>query len=291
MRKIHSFFLLFLALLFIPQSGLAHPFETQKKDVQLVLFGRDNYYASQPEKRRNVIDALAFAQNLVLDEFNGNSNSSFTTKLQFLKDYGIKGLPSSIADIDFTCNSAHENFVNIRWENGKTPDRGNWSVRKNILLTTVNGTFNFGIGTDFYFFSNEPFLSYTEQCNAFAALLFYVHQIGDIETTTYKATVFPLARAHPGDSNPDILWDLMEIYLPKLFPGQTDSDAYKNLISKLRDVAVDARSLAGSTGGINTTDKQEQYKQYATMVKNILSEHVPKLLHNETFFAEVFPEI
>ncbi len=291
MRKLYSSFLLLLALLFIPQSGLAHPFDTQKKDVQLVLFGRDNYYASQPKDQRNAIVALAYAQNLVLDEFNGNSNSVFGERLQFLKEYGVHGLPSSTADIDFTCNSGHETYVNIRWENGKVPDRGNWPIRKNILLSTVNRVFNFGIGTDIYLFSNEPVLSYTEQCNAFAALLFYLHQIGDIQTTTYKATVFPLARAHPGDSNPDILWDLMEIYLPQLFPGQTNSDEYRNLISELQDVAVDVRSLVGSTGGINSTDKQEQYKGYASRVKEILSEHIPKLLHNESFFTEVFPEI
>lgn len=290
MRKLKAFILVLVVLLSITPLCYAHPFSDQKKEMQYVLFGRDNYYASQPKKQRDAIDALAYAQNLVTDEFNGDTTPVFAERLSFLQNLGVQGLPTGIEEIDFKYNSGHEKFVNIRWEPYETPQKGNWKVRKNILLTTVNKVFDFGMGTDIYLFGNNPLVPYEKQCDAFAALLFYVHQIGDIETTAYKAYVFPLARQHPGEGNADILWDLMEIYLPSLFPSQVDSDEYKNLFTELGRLATDARELAGSVGGINSEEKEKRIKAYAQETIQILSRYIPKMLHNETFFINTFPE-
>ncbi len=104
------------------------------------------------------------------------------------------------------------------------------------------------------------------------------------------AYVLPLARDHADANNPDILWDLSTIYLPKLFSDNTkQTDEFKLLMNKLDDLAQKARKLVGQTGGINSEERFKEYKAYGEELMKILKDHISGLLWQEQFFKAVFP--
>ena len=283
--------LLLLILLFPCHGGMAHTRVIHDRELEHTLFGFENYKDSQESKERAAILALESAVYLCLDQYNGNGAQDF----QRLIDYKVSGMPSGLEAIDFLDSSAHRRATHRGWNpiNVIKITEKNWEARKNILLGTVNKIFDFGIGTDISLFGLK--LPYDEQCEGFAALCYYVHVLGDIEDlddfAKYRkegSYTIPLARHAVGESNPDIIWELTEVFLPSLFASQVESSEYQLLIHRLDQVAIDARNLAGSIGGINDEEKFEQYKQYTMDVQDILYDGIPPLLKKEKFFSEVF---
>lgn len=284
-------FICVIAILFqICPVAFAHGRKEHDKHIEKVLFGRDNYHASLPAAQRDALDALECAAYLCPDQFNGNGSEDLST----LKNYGVLHLPESIDEINFTANYDHRKYTHLGWIPAEHPERGNWDKRKEMLLATVNKVFDFGWQSDFSLFGFS-ISGYADQCDAMAALLYYIHILGDVEhLDTYEkyrkegSYVFPLVRTNPGENNPDIIYDLTVKYLPKLFSSQIGSDQYNGLQTKLQSVASDARHLVGSTGGINNEEKYSDYRKYTLKVLDILSAYIPTLLMNESFFKGVF---
>ncbi len=295
-RKAIAFVLMVAVLVMGVVPGQAHTRSEHDKQLEKVLFGRENYSASLEKKEKEAITAIHAAAYLCLDQYNSHGGNEAI----ILKDYGID-VP--LDSINFTGNYSHRMYTHQGWDPQKSPEKGNWPMRREILLATVNKVFDFGLFTD-------PFLlgikrNYTRQCDAFSALVYYVHVLGDIEDLKnydqFKkegSYTLPLARAHPDDTNRDILYELYEMkntggqddcYLKNLFPDIWKTDIRcKNLQNELKKIHNEASSLAGSIGGINTEEKFQQYKQYCTDTINVLSEYIPDLLKQEKFFADVF---
>lgn len=147
---------------------------------------------------REAIEAIESAAYLCPDQFNGSGKEELNTLIA----YGVPGIPNSIDEINFTSNWQHRRYTHMDWVPMEHPDVGNWDMRKEILLATVNKVFDFGPFTD-----PVPLLGwkvdYTDQCNSFCALVYYVHILGDNEALDtfdkYKkegSYVIPLGRAH-----------------------------------------------------------------------------------------------
>lgn len=290
LRKIVSVLLLFALCLQTTAPAFAHPRQEHDPDLELVLFGRRNYKVGQPAKIRTAIEAIECAAYLCPDQFNGKGVKELNTLIA----YGVPGIPKSVDEIDFKDSWRHRRYTHMGWVPAEYPDKGNWGMRKEILLATVNKVFDFGPFTDPILFGWK--VDYTDQCNSFCALVYYVHIVGDnMSFEGYEqyrkegAYVIPLGRPHPGENNPDIIWELTEKYLPKLFsdPIKQTSD-YKTMIRKLAKLGTDVRALTSSTGGINSEERFNTYKDYCSDFFNIMSTYMPELLIQEPFFKKVF---
>ena len=77
-------------------------------------------------------------------------------------------------------------------------------------------------------------------------------------------------------------------YVETLFPDQTKSKHYKDLMKGLDDISENAGKLVKSVGGVNSDEEFEEYHQYADDLMDLLIEHIPSLLKEEAFFKEVF---
>ena len=290
-RQWLSLLLVMVLVLQMPISAFASDRSVHSKQLEDIIFGRENYYASQPLNQKKAIEALECAAYLCPDQFNGSG----ANELIILKEYGVPGLPESVDVIDFKSNYSHRKYTHMGWVPVMHPEQGQWDIRKEILLSTVNKVFDFGAFTDVNIFGLK--LAYTQQCDAFSALLYYIHILGDLvvlkDYAQYKkegSYVLQLAQPHADANTPDILWDLMTTYLPNLFsPAVKESDDYKALMRRAESLARDARSLVGKTGGINDEDRFTEYKGYAMEFMKILKEYIPGLLKQETFFTSVFP--
>lgn len=265
------------------------------KDLERVLFGRE----LQGREREGAIKLLEYASALALDQFSTREMTetgkriSGTEKLLFLKTSGVRGIPSKIEEIDFIASAkTHQSYTHRGWDHDYIDDKANWNVRKKLLLATVEHVFDFDFlsGT---FLGEVVSRGYDKRCNSFAALVYYVHILGDlVEAKNYKAVqsklVIPLAQAHPGESNRDIFYELDQ-HLPIIFREQKNSRTYKSLISDLRELALEARALAGEVGGVNKDEKFEKYHKHIVKTMETLEQYIPRLLQNEEFFTKVFP--
>lgn len=277
-------FLIVIQML-IPCS-VSFAFDADEHDSYMsqVLFGDEAFADSKSTKIQNYVKMFEYASYLSIDQFNGNGQD----KLTFLKKQKVKGLPK-LSEIDFTSNSTHRSYTHRGWnftyvvQKGQKTDKANWSARKNILRSTANCVFDFG-------FFNELFGKYCDKNDAFCELIYYVHILGDhleADKYTVEDLIIPCARANYSESNPDIFGDLSAAFTV-LFSDQKDSLTYSSLTSEMDTLAEKARTLAGTTGGINTDEKFEEYHQYEEDLMDLLIAYVPLLLKEEDFFSEVF---
>lgn len=266
----------------------AFGFGADKHDAYLekVLFGNGNYAASQTQDIKDKIRMLEYASYLTLDQVRDLGQD----KLDFLKQQKVKRLPKlDTFQLTGIFYGNHRNYTHRGWDyvypipKEDSHDKANWPLRKKLLCSTVNKVFDFG-------FFNERGESYCDQCNSFSALVYYVHVLGDhMSADSYKIRdlTIPFARAHGSDTNPDVFSEL-EKHFKILFSDQKNSFTYMSLKQEMDVLAEEARTLAGSTGGINTDEKFQQYQNYEEKLMNVLINYVPLLLKNEAFFKNEF---
>lgn len=284
MKRILSVLLIMAVLLSIPAVCFAHDKEGHNRFLEEVLFGRDGYISTLPEKGQKALTALEYASYLAVDQFNGKG----ADELNFLRTtYKVHGIPRDISEFDFPGNQYHRSYTHRGWDHSYTSDKASWSVRKNILLATTEKVFDFSV------FSGEVLghdFGYADKCNSFAALIYYVHIIGDHEAREgYKVTdvMMPLAQAHVDASNPDILSEVKR-HLQVIFADQQDTHKYKALMQELDALAGDARALAATTGGINSDEKFLVFHDQVIGLLTLLQDYVPNMLKEEKFFTDVF---
>ena len=289
-NKCVALLLVLLMLLGIASNSLAYGRDLHDKQLERVLFGRENYHAAQPQDQRDAIEALQCAVYLCTDQFNGSGEK----ELRVLKDYNVPNLIDSLDEIDFKSNYTHRRYSHLGWDPVEHPEKGNWKRRKEIILNTVNYVFDFGFLTDVNI-GGHHIREFTEQCDAFSAFIYYIHLIGDIEALdTYSqfkkegAYILPLVRRNVGDNNPDIMTSLIDTYLPKLFINCQEDQNYTDLIKELKSEADLARKYKAENGDIDSEEEYSVYRTHALNVLDIMEKYVPTLLTKEPFFSDVF---
>lgn len=289
MRKpCFSFLLAFVILFSLCGNVSAHGKEKHDPILSSILFGNPNYKKNLDTKssKYTSLEALENAVALCLDQFNGN----YTNELSALQKMKIHGIPNTIDEIDFNGNSHHRRFTHQGWNNKYIIDKGHWETRKTLLLQTVNKVFGFQnrAGKWKILWIDKDY-GYSEQCDAFAELIYYIHILADIEESGMDegySDMIKLALAHPQTDSPDIYMELLRI-LPILFESQKTNSSYTGLITDIKLQAKNARSFIADTPDLKSN--YSEYQDYAKSLLKKLEAKIPDLLAGEEFFAKVFP--
>lgn len=293
-KRLLAICLCVLTILSFSQPVFAFGESEHSEYVEEVLFGNKEYKKAQSDDIKEKISVLEDACTICADQYNGY----YQDKLNHLKNYGVKGIPLYISEINFTDNAHHRRYTHRGWDFAYSrdsrepyknrPNTSNWQVRKKILNATVNKVF--GFRSDF----GMLFTDYPSQCKDFSALLYYIHIIADyIDSTSTQIDndMIPLATLHPGESNRDVFWEIEDIS-KRLFKSQKGSFIYAGFLSELNTLAEDTRALQNAApGGINdktTPELFEEYHNNAEKLMDIMKTYIPKLLAKEDFFKDVF---
>lgn len=282
MKRIICCVLLITVLLSTMTPAYAHDAAEHNLHLESVLFGPVNAVNAMSPEAQNALKALEYASYLAIDQYNGNG----TTELTFLRStYHVPGLPTNIDAIDFRGNEYHRKFTHYGWDHQYYDDRANWAVRKDILLATTEKVFDFQTISGKILWHD---FGYAQKCNSFAALVYYVHVLGDHEgRKSYKnIAMMQLAQPHP-DQSPDIYSEL-KYHLQILFADQISTHKYKAFMEELDTQAEEARRLAASNGGINSDEKFAVYKGQVDALLTLLQDYVWQMLKEEKFFTDVF---
>ena len=266
--------------------------EDRKKhdaDIEMVLFGERNYKSTHPVIKEK-IQALQDATYLALDQFNNGGAKA----LDFLRERGIPDLPSTIGEFKFKGNYSHRLFTHRGWNLGNEKD-AKWSIRVKILRNTVHNELFQALDTPLSWFPWAEGVVFgkkdTKQQESFCILLYYIHVLGDhlqAEKFTDLAYISPLVRPNNKD-NPGLIPEVL-LCMKDLFSSQINSYAYISLKQELENIQDRSEVLINSSGGINTEEKFTGYHQCADDVLNVLSQYIPQLLDNETFFHDAFKQ-
>ena len=209
-------------------------------------------------------------------------------------------MSESIQDIDFKGNSTHRRYTHKGWNytySGEQDKGQNWPLRKTILVNTVEKVFGmdglWGAVSSLWDTTGE------EWADAFAAMLYYLHVLGDqierLEKDIDSGKVgedenaIKFALPHPdADTNPDITTE-MELALRTVLAEREGDFMYEALFDDLSEVAYRARKVAGSTGGFNTVEKTaELLKLERDEYLGGLKGRLPDLLKKAERFRVVF---
>ncbi len=279
MKKIKRLICLIVILSIIPSVSIrAFSAKEHNKYLKDVLFGEETV------KNTDVMDALNDVSALAIDQHNGDGENT----LKELKKLGIHGLPSSVKKFNIGHGKLHRNYTHKGWTydyKANGGDDAHWSdIRKKMILKTVNQSFNFG------FMSGKFFSDYDEQCEGLAALIYYVHVLGDHiynEHYNSKYKEIPLVK---GDGEFGIIEEL-EKYSSMLFSDHS-SRTYTSYISELESIKDSVDDIYTSAADLEDEEVYAEYHQYAIDIMDCLKEYIPLLLKKETFFQEVFyPEL
>lgn len=281
MKRIICCVLLIAVLWSTVLPAYAHNAAEHNFQLESVLFGPKNANAMSP-KAQNALKALEYASYLALDQYNENG----VKELAFLRSaYNVPDLPENIDVINFFSNEYHRRYTHLGWNHPYVDDKAHWPDRKIILMATTEKVFDFQLlsgkvlGHDF---------GYTQKCESFAALVYYVHVLGDHEDRkNYKnIDIMQLAQPHP-DQSSDIYSEL-KYHLQILFADQASTHKYNAFMQELHTQAEEARRLAASTGGINSDEKFAVYQGQVEALLTLLQDYVWQMLKEEEFFTGVF---
>lgn len=286
-KRIWAFLVCVLFLSVIAHTAFAHDTPKHNKTYEKVLFG-SNGIPQLSQKAEEALTIIEYALYLSVDSFDQRGQD----ELDYLRKAGVNVLPDRIEDFSFSSNQHHERYTHMGWVHTYPIDLAQWhSVRKPLLISAFNNALDFGFNGWLIELDNAGWMStdeslYDKKCVSFAALMYYVHILGDHSGNTYTTDPdrIPLGHRNYGETNRDIIFDLQK-HLAVIFAAQADSDTYKKLMDELSREGKEIRQLAQSR---ITKEDYLQYQEYASSVVDILATYVPKLLENEDFFANVF---
>lgn len=264
----------------------AHNRDVHDNHLNSVLFV-DSKIPNNPEEL-DKLELIEDAVYLCLDQYNGDGAEC----LEHLKNEGIHNLPSDITEIDFRGNQYHRKYTHRGWDfNYDKDDQANWSVRKEILLSTNCYVFGFD--------ENMSENDYSDKCNSLCALMYYVHVLGDEQTREEftkddeddsKEVMIHFAHSVASDKSPDLLSEITN-HLTILFHDQRYSFKYISMMYKINALAYQARKVSAVLNSVDGKDSSEafdRYKQCEEDLMDLLQSYVPKLLRREEFFKTVF---
>jgi len=288
-KRILAFLLCIVFLSNTAFTAFADDTPKHNKTYERVLFGT-NGTSHLSQKADEALTVIEYALYLAVDSFDQRGQD----ELDYLRDAGVNVLPDRIEDFSFSSNQHHERYTHMGWAHTYSIDLANWhSIRKPMLISAFNNALDFGVSGWLIELDNAGWVSadesiYDKKCVSFAALMYYVHILGDHSGNTYTTDPdrIPLGHRNYGETNRDIIFDLQE-HLAVVFAAQTDSDEYKKMMDELGQEGKEIRQLAQSR---ITKENYPQYQDYASNIVEILATYVPELLENEAFFANVFYE-
>lgn len=303
-----------LLLVFVVGSvpgALAHGDQSKHdRDLKHALFGSPkNGFLEKAltGKEKTIFEAISNAAALTIDQFSQNEQlhqkESTYNKLQSeLQELGLPALPNSFDNLDLnikvapdgkniTANS-HRKYTHLGWNYKDYPNEEFWETRKQVLLHTVNWT----LFNDKALFSWIPgaadaLYPPSEQCEAFCAMVYYIHILGDhIEgDKPEKLTDLEPLIQYTNLSTPGIIAELKE-QLSIVFVSQEDSWTYAALMDKLTGLAIRAERNCATWGAVDTKEKCTLNQDYANELLDILSAYLPTLLKGEPFFSSHFKQ-
>ena len=277
MRRFCAMLLTILCML--TTGALAFGNSEHDAHLELVLFGDELFSQSQPADIKAAIQSLKHASYLALDQYNGGGQ----TQLDYLHSVKVSGIPRYIADFNFSGNSTHRSYTHRGWNFSYVIDKANWQVRKDLLIASSNKILDFGL------LSNR-LLGYDKRSESFAALLYYVHVLGDHladkELNSREELRIPFA-GHLGRDKYDIIQELLP-HFDVLFEQQKNGFQYSAFVNELKSINERVSALESSEGGINTQEKFVQRQEYAQKLLEVLGDYVPNLLKKEDYFSRVF---
>lgn len=274
----------------------AHSKDEHDRIMSKIFFGQER--PTLTDEPKNALTALEDASYLAIDQANKSAisldNTQDETCLNFLKEYGVQGLPESISEINFG-SFEHRYYTHRGWDHSYMDDPGSdkahWTIRKRILLNTTARVFGFRKSGQFLWVKWD----YDEMCNSMAALIYYIHVLGDHQDyldskhSNYSGEspeMMPFVSENPNES--DVVSEILK-HLEILFEDRTDDDNYKSLMHDLKTIKEEAIRIKGKgTGEIDTVEKRALYKVQVDAAIDCLSTHVYKLLKNEGFWTKVF---
>ena len=241
---------------------------------------------------------MADAASLCIDQFSVNENAE-NKKGEFEDLSHRVHLSVSFRDIDLnkgidgkniTANT-HRLYTHKGWDFSEYPDKAFWKRRKKIMQDTAQQMF-FKHSNSIFPWLSDTFLGLrepSEQCDAFCALVYYVHILGDhLEGDKPEKLIAlePLAQ-YESLSSPGIIPELQE-YLQILFVDQKYTRTFTALMQDLDVLGREAEKVYYSWGGINTEEKCAINRNNAEKLLTLLGDKVPILLRNESFFKNLF---
>ena len=260
-------------------------------DYSKLLTG--NGYFHNGAQRNIFLTGLTHIMCLTVDSMhdrNGRPMPDVYTAVDFLnknrKHLKIDKLnDADVKEFLTPAGNTHGVYTHLGWEH-IYPDDDNfqerwmiktntrWLIRKKLLCDFLGKNFNF-------------FLNKKKQ-DSFAALLYYVHILGDHENNKANTayTRIPIKSFDEQKNDPDwrgwyeydqrwkpqttIIAELNK-HIPILFKGQENSPFYKNLLN-----------------GINDDFMPENQKEKAKRILQILFDNTPHLLKNEKFAEKYY---
>ena len=303
-RKIVACLIVFIFLICCTPLAMAHDDQAEHDgDLKYALFGDRDKILDGNE--RIAFRAIANAAALSIDQFSPNTeskwkyNSTYETLKNDLSALGLPQIPIDFDSIDLNANvnngvnitaNTHRSFTHQGWNYSHYPNPKIWDTRKSFLVDVVNRVL---------FFPKKPLIKIpwiadfvygsTEQCEAFAALVYYIHILGDhIEgDDPAKLTDLEPLIQYTSASTPGIISELQE-QLQIVFASQKNSRTFISLQQELTDLRIKTEQNCGMWGSIDTFEKCETNQIYAQKLLNILGEYLPVLLQNEDFFVNRF---
>lgn len=268
---------LVFSLLF-PVWCYAHERPGHDSDLIAVLLSTEFDIKQQPASIQNAVKALQNAAYLAIDQYQGNGQDS----LDFLLEQRYLGLPESIDEFDYHASpKIHRSYTHRGWDWNYIDDKAHWNIRKKLLIEVVNQTFDFGS-------ESNAISGYDPKCTSFAALVYYVHILGDHnDDSSYKIdNGLKIALGGRKDEN-DIVHEILK-HAEVLFHDQRFSPRYLLFIARLNSINRKMSRIVNSEGGINNDEKFEKYHALGEELMNALRKNIPDLLENEDFFSAVF---
>lgn len=260
-----------LALGNISQTSFAYERNGHDAYMSDVLF--KNFKEVKNDSRiANDIKALECASYLAIDQFNNNGQKD----LDFLLNYGVKGIPLYVSDISYNASgTTHRSHTHRGWDfQNYFVTKKLWPIRKQILLNSADKIFDFK--------GNEA------QKESFCALIYYIHILADhMDDTSYKIKNGLKMDVGGRTDEIDIIHELLK-HIKVLFADQKYTHKYRSLTSALERYNKRLAKIVRPVGGINTDEKFEQKQEYTKRIKELLTWYIPEMLKEEAFFSEVF---
>lgn len=285
------------ALLCCGLPALAHVSQSEyDRDLKLALFGNADYVFQSG--RDATFQDIADAAALCVDQFSPN-DSLESLKAAFEDLSERVDLSMSFQEIDLNMSVAGENvtlathrmYTHQGWLPSECADEEFWDTRKGILLETAQRNLFAGANPFVPWLSDivDKLTGPSEQCDAFCAVVYYIHILGDHldgDAPDKLTALEPLAQSG-SLSNPGIIPELQK-YLLVLFAGQKTTRTFLSLMQDLDVLGRKAEAVYSSQGSIDTQEACAANMKNAEELLTLLGDRLPFLLRNEDFFMDAF---
>lgn len=298
-KKVTALLFITLQLLLYALPSFAWPRAKHDKMMEKILFDEAGLPVNMSDESINALEAIETAAYLCIDQHNAPkdsvNDSDDAVKLNSIIDrhairWRLYRLPSKISDINFGGND-HRKYTHKGWNFDYSKfglDKSHWATRKKILLSTVS----FECGFTYYsiFGINS---GYDMQCNAFCALIYYIHLLGDHEkaiiecqqSITKNGEYKKYAESEEMMHVADIVCELVELG-DQLFLNSLNvwNNGMKEELRQIHDRLLNMGTIFSS---------KEKFEQYTSCFSELLTilqrdDYTSDFLKKEPFFSTTF---